>query len=148
MVRVTRTWSTDLNLSRERFAVKICDTCGNEISDHATICPHCESHVSMDFPHWPRVKIRTINLEAGFPTTEEALRRLENEMAGALQDGIRLVRLIHGYGSSGKGGNYAMLFVRTCRARNRPAGCRRSFTARNTTARIPLSENGCGSGPN
>ncbi len=49
-------------------------------------------------------KIRTINLEENLPTVEEALRRLETDMVRAWQDGVRIVRVIHGYGSSGVGG--------------------------------------------
>jgi hypothetical protein len=44
------------------------------------------------------------NLEAGKPTVHEALVRLAAELAIARREGCRLVKLIHGYGSSGAGG--------------------------------------------
>ncbi len=49
--------------------------------------------------------IRTANLEAGMPTVHEALTRLDQELAAARRANSRMVKLIHGYGSSGAGGD-------------------------------------------
>jgi len=49
--------------------------------------------------------IRTINLESGRPLVREALAHLEREFATARQHHSPLVKLIHGYGSSGVGGD-------------------------------------------
>ncbi len=46
----------------------------------------------------------SINLEEGFPTREAALKRLETALARARCDGMRVLKVIHGYGSSGVGG--------------------------------------------
>ena len=48
--------------------------------------------------------IRTINLEEGKPLVREALARLERELAIARQQRFPVLKLIHGYGSSGTGG--------------------------------------------
>lgn len=48
--------------------------------------------------------LKTLNLEAGGPSLEEARRRLLHEMDLARQKGIRVLKVIHGYGSSGAGG--------------------------------------------
>ncbi|HVO59854.1 MAG TPA: Smr/MutS family protein [Terriglobales bacterium] len=48
--------------------------------------------------------IPIVNLEEGFPTRDEALRRLEAALARARQHKIRVLKIIHGYGSSGVGG--------------------------------------------
>ncbi|NLU23132.1 MAG: Smr/MutS family protein [Clostridiales bacterium] len=48
--------------------------------------------------------ILEINLEIGKPAAEEALRRLVSELGQARHHGYRAVKIIHGYGSSGKGG--------------------------------------------
>ena len=48
--------------------------------------------------------LRTINLEAGMPTVDEARRRLIQELKNARAAGVIAVKLIHGYGSSGTGG--------------------------------------------
>jgi hypothetical protein len=47
---------------------------------------------------------RTINVEAGRPSLEEARRYLLAQIQGARRDGVRLLKVIHGYGSSGAGG--------------------------------------------
>jgi hypothetical protein len=54
-------------------------------------------------PHAPA--IRTINLEAGKPLVHEALAQLERELSMARQQRCSTVKLIHGYGSSGVGGD-------------------------------------------
>lgn len=48
--------------------------------------------------------IREINLELGHPTTDEALRRLAAELEACRHMHTPVVKIIHGYGSSGKGG--------------------------------------------
>jgi hypothetical protein len=44
------------------------------------------------------------NLEEGMPTVEQARTRLVRELQNARRDGVTLLKLIHGYGSSGVGG--------------------------------------------
>ncbi len=46
-----------------------------------------------------------VNLEAGRPTSEEALRRLRGGIATCRNSGVKYMRVIHGYGSSGTGGS-------------------------------------------
>jgi hypothetical protein len=45
-----------------------------------------------------------VNLKEGMPSVAEALSRLTRELALAGQRGNRTVKLIHGYGSTGTGG--------------------------------------------
>ena len=45
-----------------------------------------------------------INLEAGMPTVDIAINRLKNGLQTARMTGAKTVKIIHGYGSSGKGG--------------------------------------------
>lgn len=47
---------------------------------------------------------KTINIEAGLPTVDEARRLLVAELRQAKQSGVIAVKIIHGYGSTGKGG--------------------------------------------
>jgi hypothetical protein len=47
---------------------------------------------------------RTFNVEAGLPTLEEARRLVAAEIQQAKRDRVRVIKVIHGYGSSGKGG--------------------------------------------
>ena len=48
--------------------------------------------------------IRELNLEQGRPTVDQALRWLSAELEAARKMNTPLIKLIHGYGSSGKGG--------------------------------------------
>jgi len=45
-----------------------------------------------------------INLEEGRPTVNVGLLRLDHALAAARADRVQLLKLIHGYGSSGVGG--------------------------------------------
>ncbi len=47
---------------------------------------------------------RTINIEEGMPTLEQAKGMLARELNYAKEDGVPVVKIIHGYGSSGTGG--------------------------------------------
>ncbi|HMM20453.1 MAG TPA: Smr/MutS family protein [Selenomonadales bacterium] len=49
-------------------------------------------------------KMIIINLEHGMPTVEQANRRLAGELIRARAQGAKVVKIIHGYGSSGVGG--------------------------------------------
>ena len=49
-------------------------------------------------------KVRVINLEEGFPTRDQAYEKLEAALSRARKDGIHVVKVIHGYGSTGAGG--------------------------------------------
>ena len=48
--------------------------------------------------------LRTFNVEAGMPTLEEARRLVAAEIRQAKREGAKALKVIHGYGSSGKGG--------------------------------------------
>lgn len=48
--------------------------------------------------------IRTFNVEAGLPSLDEARRLVTAELRLAKRNGARVLKVIHGYGSSGKGG--------------------------------------------
>ena len=67
--------------------------------------------------------IRTFNAEAGLPTLDDARRLVIEEIKRAKREGVKVLKVIHGYGSSGKGG---ALFV----------GLRKSFGLRKKEAVI------------
>lgn len=50
------------------------------------------------------MRCRIANLEEGYPTISTGMLRLEHALSAARADGIGLLKLIHGYGSSGRGG--------------------------------------------
>jgi hypothetical protein len=45
---------------------------------------------------------KTLNIEAGLPTVDEARRLLLAELRQAKQSGVVAVKIIYGYGSTGK----------------------------------------------
>lgn len=49
--------------------------------------------------------IKTVNLKSDMPSVQEALQRLEREIAVARQGKSVLLKVVHGYGSSGAGGD-------------------------------------------
>lgn len=49
--------------------------------------------------------IKTVNLKSDMPSVQEALQRLDRELAVARQGKVALIKIIHGYGSSGAGGD-------------------------------------------
>ena len=49
-------------------------------------------------------KLREVNLERGMPRADQALKQLTFELRYSRGLGCTAVKIIHGYGSSGKGG--------------------------------------------
>ena len=60
---------------------------------------------------------RTFNVEAGFPTLEDARRLVVAEIKKARQEGTRVLKFIHGYGSSGQGGTLCVGLRKSFRLR-------------------------------
>jgi len=50
------------------------------------------------------MSFKTYNIEADFPTLDEARRLVVEEIRNSKRAGVRVLKIIHGYGSSGKGG--------------------------------------------
>jgi len=83
-----------------------CPTCGNKVEAGLSRCVFCDTALqnSPDTIVKSGILHRIVNLEYGRPVVESALKRMHNELEQAKIDGVRVVTLIHGYGSSGKGG--------------------------------------------
>jgi len=81
--------------------MKTCDMCGESIHPRASICPYCESPQAFAAVSGRQGEaLRTLNIEAGMPTVAEAMQRLRLQLDRAQADGVRLVRVIHGWGSN------------------------------------------------
>jgi hypothetical protein len=50
------------------------------------------------------VNVKTYNVEADLPSLDEARRKVIEEMRRARREGYSVLKVIHGWGSSGKGG--------------------------------------------
>ena len=88
----------------------LCPVCGNSIPAGASECPWCEHQLS---PHKSasakRQLIKTVNIKSDLPDISTAHSRLINALHGAKAQRVRVLKLIHGYGSSGKGGDIFFL---------------------------------------
>ncbi len=83
--------------------MKLCERCGNEINQIK--CPYC-GQIQKDIPT-PSSKpkgFQKINIKIGLPTVSEAIRTAKAELRKARKENIGVVKLVHGYGSSGTGG--------------------------------------------
>lgn len=83
-----------------------CLVCGNEVETGCDACRFCGAELAAagGGAVVPTVLHKTINLERGRPVVETALRKMTGEIALARNSNVKVVTLIHGYGSSGKGG--------------------------------------------
>lgn len=61
--------------------------------------------------------VRTVNLESGYPTVEQAVVRMNQALFSARASGTKVIKLIHGYGSSGKGGSIRLSVIRELQAK-------------------------------
>jgi hypothetical protein len=83
----------------------VCQVCGNDISASSLNCKFCGS--KQDKEHLKQIREfvkKTINLEQGHPVLEIALQKLDDGIEDAAKNNVQVLTLIHGYGSSGKGG--------------------------------------------
>lgn len=71
-------------------------------------------------------KIKTVNLEENRPTVDEMRTHLDRVLVAARYDSTSVLKLIHGYGSSGVGGKLRVA-VRTSLSRYKRAGMIRDF---------------------
>jgi hypothetical protein len=82
----------------------ICEVCGNAVEAGRAQCPFCQSECTGNTLRVEGTPHRMVNLEKGMPLVQQALNRLEAELAASRAQGCKVLTLIHGYGSSGEGG--------------------------------------------
>ena len=87
--------------------MNLCQICGNEMQDDSVTCRFCGNRQSPSesgqngtrtFVH------RTVNLKEGKPFVLQALQHLHVAIGEARSRQIQVLTVIHGYGSSGRGG--------------------------------------------
>ncbi|HHE37045.1 MAG TPA: hypothetical protein ENL20_00520 [Candidatus Cloacimonetes bacterium] len=85
--------------------MKTCEQCGNEFEQSEKICPFCGAFSKPIVNISDRsVKLKTFNLKLDMPTVEQAITSLKSEIWKAKREKVKLLKIIHGYGSSGTGG--------------------------------------------
>ena len=141
----------------EQTDLELCTVCGNEQETRSRVCRFCgaERNTAKPTEAKPLALHRSVNLERGRPTVEMALKRLDVEMIQARAAAIRVLTLIHGYGSSGKGGSirvecrkvldYLVQQKRVNSVINGEDFNRRSGAGKDVLRRFPELEQACGS---
>ncbi|MBN2280514.1 MAG: hypothetical protein JXQ65_08040 [Candidatus Marinimicrobia bacterium] len=84
--------------------MKTCEQCGNEIQNNLKICPHCGFTQSSVKKAAKSKSFQKINLKIDLPTVDEALQSARRKINTARSKGLGVLKLVHGYGSSGVGG--------------------------------------------
>jgi hypothetical protein len=104
--------------------MKACSTCGNEIPNDESKCRYCGSDPSpgQSSGRTGEEKIKTINLKEGLLFVDEALATLSLELELARSQGDKILRVIHGYGSSGTGGRIKEAVIRELASLSRAGG--------------------------
>jgi len=59
--------------------------------------------------------IKTVILKEGMPSVEQARARLHGEIQSGRQSGVKVLKLVHGYGSTGVGGDLRIALQSTLR---------------------------------
>ena len=59
--------------------------------------------------------IKTVIVKEGMPSVEQARARLQTELHSARLSGVKVLKLVHGYGSSGVGGDLRISLQSTLR---------------------------------
>ena len=78
----------------------VCEMCGEDIEE--SICPFCGTENSEGAEFSGKSKSATVNIKDDLPTVDVALSRVKKAMLDF--DHCKYLKIIHGYGSSGKGG--------------------------------------------
>lgn len=79
-----------------------CNMCGSEIIE--PICPHCKSSNQIEYYGKINKKIVTILIKENMPSIKEAIQEIDSKFQINLKLGVKIIKVIHGYGSSGIGG--------------------------------------------
>ena len=80
-----------------------CPRCGNSQAEGSGHCPYCGETVS-GWAAPQEFRYQQVSIKEGMPLADEALRRLTASIGAARAQGVRVLFVVHGYGSSGKGG--------------------------------------------
>ena len=90
-----------------------CPHCGNPTDDELHHCRWCDLRIEGSKSPSPRERLVTLNLKAGQPTVDEARKRLHQKLREIPAANCPVLKVIHGYGSSGVGGKIREGLVKT-----------------------------------
>ncbi len=83
-----------------------CPVCGNPTSSSKSRCEFCGAELGGARPARKKrtALVREVNVKGDMPTADVARERMRVEIQTARQAKARVLKVIHGYGSSGQGG--------------------------------------------
>lgn len=81
----------------------LCLDCGNPRGALSRECPYCGS---VETPPLPKKAggVFTLNLEENLPKVDEALQLFDEALEELSLTAVKVIKVIHGYGSGGRGG--------------------------------------------
>ena len=82
----------------------LCPVCGEEVSSKEKRCPFCGSKLTLKSTKTASKKLIVFNIEESFPICTTAKQLLYKNIFAAKRDNAKVLKIIHGYGSSGVGG--------------------------------------------
>jgi len=71
--------------------------------------------------------VRIVNIKSNMPTLDEARRLVIREIRRAQRDKVRVLKIIHGWGSTGKGGTLCVGLRKSFRLRKKEGMLREFF---------------------
>jgi hypothetical protein len=83
---------------------KDCEICGNPIASKAFTCRFCGANQSVESFSVSKRRVVRVVIKQGMPTVDDAMADLDRSLRQCLAGGVKVVRLVHGYGSTGRGG--------------------------------------------
>ena len=85
--------------------MSICSICGNELPGKVATCPYCGNAIARGKASSGKPKtIKKFNIKSGLPTVSEAIQQAKLRLSQARRSHVSIVKLVHGYGSTGVGG--------------------------------------------
>jgi hypothetical protein len=82
----------------------ICPVCGNEVENNYTRCPYCGAIITGVAKQNDFSKMYLFNIEKNMPYCEDAKKIMYQKIFELKKGKTKVIKLIHGYGSSGIGG--------------------------------------------
>ncbi len=84
---------------------EVCEVCGNDRASNASTCRFCGAIYEKKMAPKPGGLVhKIVNIELGRPVVAAAMNKLDRAIENARGDDTAVLTVIHGYGSSGRGG--------------------------------------------
>lgn len=102
----------ELDDSKVEIDEQLCKYCNFSFPQALDECPFCDASPAPKKKKSTNNKIPSVNIKEDMPTVDIAIKRFEKAINNANSDAVKI---IHGYGSTGKGGLIKAELHRECR---------------------------------